>query len=283
MKKSITLLAAVILTVSCLVSCSDDTYKAMLFGKTDAAGFSSNIKTYTPKDETYENKKLAGKTKTITWLGESYTGEYRETRAAFFYDNPVDRYTTDTGDGSTVINFTVDSKTGALLGFSKDFKPYKGQYDGKEEVDKAECRKVADEMLAKITSDHGDYELISTKESEADYGTEYWFDYHWIISGINTLDSVTIYVSKYGTFEGFSASAFGQMKNVALPASFSEEKIKTALDTAMTSANADKNDYTVKSKELMKLSDGTLALRVAVDLKKDNGSQLVEFLIKIGK
>ena len=51
----------------------------------------------------------------------------------------------------------------------------------------------------------------------------------------------------------------------------------------MTSANADKNDYTVKSKELMKLSDGTLALRVAVDLKKDNGSQLVEFLIKIGK
>ncbi len=73
------------------------------------------------------------------------------------------------------------------------------------------------------------------------------------------------------------------MKNVALPASFSEEKIKTAIDTAMTSANADKNDYTVKSKELMKLSDGTLALRVAVDLKKDNGSQLVEFLIKIGK
>ena len=54
------------------------------------------------------------------------------------------------------------------------------------------------------------------------------------------------------------------MKNVALPASFSEEKIKTALATAMTSANADKNDYTVKSKELMKLSYGTLpsALRL---------------------
>lgn len=73
------------------------------------------------------------------------------------------------------------------------------------------------------------------------------------------------------------------MKNVALPTSFSEEKIKTALDTAMTSANADKKGYAIQSKELMKLSDGTLALRVAVDLKKDNGSQLVEFLIKIGK
>ena len=66
------------------------------------------------------------------------------------------------------------------------------------------------------------------------------------------------------------------MKNIALPASFSEEKIKTALDTAMamTSANADKNDYTVKSKELMKLSDGTLALRVAVDLKKTTAVSL---------
>ena len=73
------------------------------------------------------------------------------------------------------------------------------------------------------------------------------------------------------------------MKNVALPASFSEEKIKTALDTAMTSANADKNDYTVKSKELMKLSDGTLALRVAADVTKDNTNQLIEFIVKLGK
>ena len=39
------------------------------------------------------------------------------------------------------------------------------------------------------------------------------------------------------------------MKNIALPASYSEEKIKTALDTAMTSANAGKDDYTVNSKE----------------------------------
>lgn len=92
-----------------------------------------------------------------------------------------------------------------------------------------------------------------------------------------------ICVSEYGTFEGFSASAFGQMKNVALPASFSEEKIKTALDTAMTSANADKNDYTVKSKELMKLSDGTLALRIAAEVTKDNTNQLIEFIVKLGK
>ncbi|OLA60930.1 MAG: hypothetical protein BHW37_01500 [Firmicutes bacterium CAG:272_52_7] len=73
------------------------------------------------------------------------------------------------------------------------------------------------------------------------------------------------------------------MKNVALPASFSEEKIKTALDTAMTSANADKNDYTVKSKELMKLSDGTLALRIAAEVTKDNTNQLIEFIVKLGK
>ena len=73
------------------------------------------------------------------------------------------------------------------------------------------------------------------------------------------------------------------MKNVALPASFSEEKIKTALDTAMTSANADKNDYTVKSKELMKLSDGTLALRIAAEGTKDNTNQLIEFIVKLGK
>lgn len=73
------------------------------------------------------------------------------------------------------------------------------------------------------------------------------------------------------------------MKNVALPASFSEENTDTAIRTAMKSAKVDKKDYAIQSKELMKLSDGTLALRVAVDLKKDNGSQLVEFLIKIGK
>ena len=73
------------------------------------------------------------------------------------------------------------------------------------------------------------------------------------------------------------------MKNVALPASFSEEKIKTALDTAMTSANADKNDYTVKSKELMTLSDGTLALRIAAEVTKDNTNQLIEFIVKLGK
>lgn len=73
------------------------------------------------------------------------------------------------------------------------------------------------------------------------------------------------------------------MKNVALPASFSEEKIKTALDTAMTSANADKNDHTVKSKELMKLSDGTLALRIAAEVTKDNTNQLIEFIVKLGK
>ena len=73
------------------------------------------------------------------------------------------------------------------------------------------------------------------------------------------------------------------MKNVALPASFSEEKTDTAIRTAMQSAKVDEKDYAIQSKELMKLSDGTLALRVAVDLKKDNGSQLVEFLIKIGK
>ena len=73
------------------------------------------------------------------------------------------------------------------------------------------------------------------------------------------------------------------MKNAALPASFSEEKIKTALDTAMTSANADKNDYTVKSKELMKLSDGTLALRIAAEVTKDNTNQLIEFIVKLGK
>lgn len=73
------------------------------------------------------------------------------------------------------------------------------------------------------------------------------------------------------------------MKNVALPASFSEEKTDTAIRTAMKSAKVDEKDYAIQSKELMKLSDGTLALRVAVDLKKDNSSQLVEFLIKIGK
>lgn len=73
------------------------------------------------------------------------------------------------------------------------------------------------------------------------------------------------------------------MKNVSLPASFSEEKTDTAIRTAMKSAKVDEKDYAIQSKELMKLSDGTLALRVAVDLKKDNGSQLVEFLIKIGK
>ena len=73
------------------------------------------------------------------------------------------------------------------------------------------------------------------------------------------------------------------MKNVALPASFSEENTDTAIRTAMKSAKVDEKDYAIQSKELMKLSDGTLALRVAVDLKKDNGSQLVEFLIKIGK
>ncbi len=73
------------------------------------------------------------------------------------------------------------------------------------------------------------------------------------------------------------------MKNVALPASFSEEKTDTAIRTAMKSAKVDEKDHAIQSKELMKLSDGTLALRVAVDLKKDNGSQLVEFLIKIGK
>ena len=73
------------------------------------------------------------------------------------------------------------------------------------------------------------------------------------------------------------------MKNVALPASFSEEKIKTALDTAMTSTNADKNDHTVKSKELMKLSDGTLALRIAAEVTKDNTNQLIEFIVKLGK
>lgn len=73
------------------------------------------------------------------------------------------------------------------------------------------------------------------------------------------------------------------MKNVALPASFSEEKTDTAIRTAMKSAKVDEKDHAIQSKELMKLSDGTLALRVAVDLKKDNGSQLAEFLIKIGK
>lgn len=73
------------------------------------------------------------------------------------------------------------------------------------------------------------------------------------------------------------------MKNAALPASFSEEKTDTAIRTAMKSAKVDEKDHAIQSKELMKLSDGTLALRVAVDLKKDNGSQLVEFLIKIGK
>ena len=73
------------------------------------------------------------------------------------------------------------------------------------------------------------------------------------------------------------------MKNVALPASFSEEKTDTAIRTAMKCAKVDEKDYATQSKELMKLSDGTLALRVAVDLKKDNRSQLVEFLIKIGK
>lgn len=73
------------------------------------------------------------------------------------------------------------------------------------------------------------------------------------------------------------------MKNVALPASFSEENTDTAIRTAMKSAKVDEKDYAIQSKELMKLSDGTLVLRVAVDLKKDNGSQLVEFLIKIGK
>lgn len=73
------------------------------------------------------------------------------------------------------------------------------------------------------------------------------------------------------------------MKNVALPASFSEENTDTAIRTAMKSAKVDEKDYAIQSKELMKLSDGTLALRVAVDLKKDNDSQLVEFLIKIGK
>ena len=73
------------------------------------------------------------------------------------------------------------------------------------------------------------------------------------------------------------------MKNVALPASFSEEKIKTALDTAMTSANADKKDYAIQSKELMKLSDSTLALRVAAEVTKDNTNQLIEFIVKLGK
>ncbi len=283
MKKTITLLTAFILILGCLAGCSDDTYKAMLFGGTDASGFSGNIKTYTPKDETYESRNLTGKTKSITWLGKTYTGEYKETRAAFFYENPADRYVADTGENGIVIDFAVDSKTGAILALSKDFKPYNGQYDGMEKTDEAGCRKVADEMLAEITPDHDDYELISTKTSEADYGTAYWFDYHRVVSGISTLDSVLICVSEYGTFESFSTTAFGQMKNIALPASYSEEKIKTALDTAMTSANAGKDDYTVNSKELTKLSDGTLALRVAVDLKKDNGSQLVEFLIKIGK
>lgn len=51
----------------------------------------------------------------------------------------------------------------------------------------------------------------------------------------------------------------------------------------MTSANADKNDYTVKSKELMKLSDGTLALRIAAEVTKDNTNQLIEFIVKLGK
>ena len=92
-----------------------------------------------------------------------------------------------------------------------------------------------------------------------------------------------ICVSEYGTFEDFSASAFGQMKNVALPASFSEENTDTAIRTATKSAKVDEKDYAIQSKELMKLSDGTLALRIAAEVTKDNTNQLIEFIVKLGK
>lgn len=73
------------------------------------------------------------------------------------------------------------------------------------------------------------------------------------------------------------------MKNVALPASFSEEKTDTAIRTAMKCAKVDEKDYATQSKELMKLSGGTLALRIVAEVTKDNTNQLIEFIVKLGK
>ena len=51
----------------------------------------------------------------------------------------------------------------------------------------------------------------------------------------------------------------------------------------MRSVKVDEKDYAIQSKELMKLSDGTLALRIAAEVTKDNTNQLIEFIVKLGK
>ncbi|MBQ8447567.1 MAG: hypothetical protein IJX27_01390 [Clostridia bacterium] len=214
----------------------------------------------------YVDENKIGTSKTITLLGKTWTGEYKETLNESDYTAPTIRYT-GTSNGKN-ITFMVNEETGKCEYFS---------FNRLSETDsvkltRGELYGIAYKNFLEggYTDDPENYTL----SSEADNGLlGYTFKFSRFVNGIETFEYVTITMKHSGEFYCYMGYHIGEMKNVDL-SNINMDKFYAAIEAKFKTIYG--NDYAGFEKDgavYTKLRNGTYIFdcKIYADVKDAEG------------
>ena len=201
---------------------------------------------------------------TITFDGNSYTGEYQSTLDDPLLGSQLYRYTGYYNDRK--FQFSVSSKDGNLCEFL--WSNYQNLSQEKQ-VSQDNCRAIADTFLKNEGLDH--YTL--SKQDSRDLPEYYIFEYTRSIGSVNTIESIMIWISTNGEIFGYFSRVLTELDR---PHELSNlifkditEKVYQKLDSILTNAlkKHEKIEYQEPQYMLTVLKDGALALYCSVSVE----------------
>lgn len=232
-------------------------YEIGSFESADGGQHTSEYPLWDPDMLNYHQAATVAKEASVTFNGQTYTGQYDLSSVQIPNTYVSHRYTVQYDDGK-VIWFSINSATGELASIwfiSKDLVI--------ESATEAECRKIADE-LAKVYIPLSEY-CVKTDEQEQSY----IYTYYREVNGYPTSDQVHIAVKKNGTiasFGTFMLGAFEGVKSISIDENKASEAVEKKMDTIYASTVGDKS-FEIKDKQLVKLENEKIAVLYTVDVE----------------
>jgi len=209
-------------------------------------------------------------TKEITFENMTFTGKYQYTSQSPYYNRSFDKYKGNYG--SAQVEFSINTETKELLGYSLYDKEYLQKIGDKKELTKEECIDIARNYFKNYISDIENYKMTCSEYVKLDaYKGMYRINFYRYVDEVITLDSALINVTVYGDVIRFSRHNLGDMKDVDILGNHSMNNIEKAVEEKRNEIYGElaKNsaydvDY-YSSKRLIRLADGKYALEYTIE------------------
>ena len=203
--------------------------------------------------------------KTITFLENEYTGEYKESETAF-YSYCKDLYIVKNSSGVSVCKFGINSSNGNLV-FWNDYSQYKEDYGPYDDINECEknARNTAKDIASKFVANIDEYIQIDDEPQDSKVnvnGEKHTVTYYQTrfirrIGDMDTSDQIWVQVTAKGTVKQVSVgdiNAFDDIETV--DRKLIEQSIRNKMNELIKQYNLDVTDYIIDFHKMVKLPDG---------------------------